>query len=439
MNDKDLKQLLSQYIDGQLAEPDRAFVEKQLKSEPRWADYYEKLLKLKQTADNFVLGGDREYWDRRKNAVLESIKDSESARIIPVRTRDYKSILYRLAAVAASIALVALISIFETKYDHPARYLFSDQEVPSQTLSPAPVDKATQDEAKEAGYDEEIPPREYGELAEAGREIARENGEEIGKDARVAEMLSRDKVEVISDRQPPILEKTTVKKGLPTEFKAEEAPDESKAPAIMSAEPVALREEHQTGVEPDEDMPTGAAAREQERALSKPVPEDRGRGQEETRADEFVSTPVESLLLDRKITVTAETIDKDRFIDSRQITMTTASGRDTLVFGRTAAHRDSIYLAWRLKAGGLKAKYSYLLTEDREEYSSLKESLSADTISSAVILDIAEAFYMLGALTPDETERQEMLGYLKIVYTKADSATASKIDAYISDLLSILR
>ncbi|MEW5924145.1 MAG: zf-HC2 domain-containing protein, partial [Candidatus Zixiibacteriota bacterium] len=123
MDCEKIKELLSRYIDDQLEKDDRAQVEEHLKSCEQCTEHYEKLLALGRMVDEFDVDGDESYWVKQKDAVLEKIEKLEEEKVIPV-TRNYRNLIYKLAAVAASVALLAFISIHELEKIHPSRGIF---------------------------------------------------------------------------------------------------------------------------------------------------------------------------------------------------------------------------------------------------------------------------------------------------------------------------
>ena len=103
-----IKELLSGFIDDQLDSEERAAVEKHLESCQDCTRHYEQLLALGRMADDLELDGDESYWEGQKDAVLGKIEKLESEKIVPVAKRSYRSLIYKVAAVAASPWLAAV-------------------------------------------------------------------------------------------------------------------------------------------------------------------------------------------------------------------------------------------------------------------------------------------------------------------------------------------
>lgn len=148
MNCEEIQSRLSLLIDGRLDEKEQALVNQHLEECPVCREYYGRLLKLESMADEFEIGGGEDYWLSQKEAVLDRIEQAESKQVTPIPARRSRDIFYRIAAVAAAVALVASISIFESRQVEPVRSIFY-REKPSDKI-PTIVSKGKNEAGKGA-------------------------------------------------------------------------------------------------------------------------------------------------------------------------------------------------------------------------------------------------------------------------------------------------
>ncbi|UCD16395.1 MAG: hypothetical protein JSV44_07980, partial [Candidatus Zixiibacteriota bacterium] len=131
MKDEKIRQLISRYVDGLLNEAEQKDVERLIAESKEYAAFYSQLQALAGQADRFEIGGDEEYWQARKDAVLERISRIEPEKVVDITERRPFNTVYKLLAVAASVVLVALISIHESENIPWIKGLFEgDRETP---------------------------------------------------------------------------------------------------------------------------------------------------------------------------------------------------------------------------------------------------------------------------------------------------------------------
>ena len=122
-----VKDKLSLYIDNQLDLAESEQIKEHLNECEECRLYYNKLLSLGEMVDSFELHDNDEYWESQKDKVLDHIEQAESERITDVKTGRNRGKMYKLLAVAASIALVAIVSIYESKDIKRVPNLFEDK------------------------------------------------------------------------------------------------------------------------------------------------------------------------------------------------------------------------------------------------------------------------------------------------------------------------
>jgi hypothetical protein len=128
MTDESIKILISRYLDGQLDETEKAEAEKLIAELPEYAEYYHRLKELENQIDSFDPGGDDEFWSNQKDSVLNKISEAEKEKVVDIRPEKSRGMMYKLAAVAASIALVAFISIYESQEESSIKGPFDKPE-----------------------------------------------------------------------------------------------------------------------------------------------------------------------------------------------------------------------------------------------------------------------------------------------------------------------
>jgi len=130
MSCEKIRHLISMYIDDQLEPADSEKVKEHLAGCSDCSEYYNQLIKLQEIADDFEPGGEADYWLKQKDSIINKISEAESSGLTPVPAKRSRTRFYKILTIAATIALVAIISIFEVKYDNPDRLPFSKKSAP---------------------------------------------------------------------------------------------------------------------------------------------------------------------------------------------------------------------------------------------------------------------------------------------------------------------
>ena len=446
-----VKKLLSRFIDDQLGAEDRAAVEKHLESCPDCTAYYEQLLALGRMADDFDLGGDESYWEEQKDAVLDRIEKLESDKVVPVTKRSYRGLIYKVAAVAASIALIAYVSIYELKETGPGSVSFkSEKTIEYRSVEPTVKTPPVVDADADTVSGRMLP-----ELFESVR---------ISK--RDETVVNEKKKTTVSDEGE---EKVRIEAPKPVEI-GQPAPkmtvDELKE---LGVEAEIAKEADEPTADADKGEDTKGGRREKQ---AMPDVAD-GSVKQLFIEVKGADTPVEDIgtqalpkdVLDESmarlqhLSVDSEKDSGpsvDEYMARYDVEMQSAElnrrGVDPELFDGYTTEEVALYINSYDKANQLKEKYIYVLTAGEKsgrmsiatasKYSatvssqkSISGGLSGDSLS-IVIRKMADAFHRLGMVTPSQKEREDMQEYLEILKKQADSGTVEEIRHYIDDLES---
>lgn len=460
MDCEKIKELLSRYIDDQLEKDDRALVEEHLKSCAQCTEHYEKLLALGRMVDDFDVEGDESYWMEQKDAVLDQIEKLGDEKIVPVR-RNYRSLVYKLAAVAASVALLAFISIHELEKVHPNSGIFKKEqssEMPRTApvmYSPQPVGKMDtasgeknklSEKYKDHNVDIQSPI--INESYEAIPDKA--NIEESDKgEQKAVEIPSPKPDEVVTEeyesQAPPITKDDLLRLGpAPAIVTSTSTPQVSDKKAAAVADKNAVDRtiaggevSMQTNAEK-----TRAALAEQTDLAGKVLPD---------------IAPAESTIAIQQLPVDsakAKGPSTDAYMAmydvERQITQLSDRGIEPDQFENLSARDIATYINYYDKANDLRQEYSSVISFYAAKNSSevnrvltvstparkeAAETPPADSMK-IIIQKMANAFHNLGRVTPINYEKGQMLDYLRSLRNLADSGTQKEIDRYIGDIES---
>ncbi|PKK84437.1 MAG: hypothetical protein CVT49_03690 [candidate division Zixibacteria bacterium HGW-Zixibacteria-1] len=455
MNCDKIKELLSGFIDDQLDKDDRKLVEEHLKSCAECTEHFEKLLALGRMVDDFDIDGDESYWAEQKDAVLDRIEKLETEKVVPVR-RSYRNLIYKLAAVAASVALIAFISVHEAEKVGPVRGLFKSEKAkvsqPSESvnyLAPAPVKDADTMTSERVNVSGEMKARDdaapvmsvptietaAGVQVDEGKskKMERAAGDQASKPA-VAEEAVKDQVTEQLESIPAPKEATSSaeKKGtLQSDNEtAEKTVTEFQAEMNM---PVAIKDRADAEA-------SRMAATEQADMAKKILP---------------VIVPSDSVASLQQLSAGSEA-DKAPSTDAymamydveKQATELKERGLDPNQFDDLTGQDIATYINYYDDAQQLRQNYGYVLASRQSDYLSKTMNFnsastpakgaspgrpSADSLH-IIIRTMADAFHNLGKVTPIKNERGLMLEYLRSLRNQADSGTITEIDKYIGDL-----
>jgi hypothetical protein len=435
MDCEKIKGLLSLFIDNQLDRARRSEVEKHLEICRDCSEYYTSLLELQKLAEGIEVEGDETYWLKQKDAVLKRIDEVESARVTPVRTKPKFASVYKLVAVAASILLISLVSIFESQDIRPGWGLFERKAAPTKAIEPKVAESPVSFQAarEETAY---------------GEKGAITTGERRGK-MQPPEVL-REAAEDAGEKAAPSIDES-VPVALPVEDKKIEEAEAELVPVKKTAEP------------PEKPL--------EEAAVPSPRPKKSEKAEHVKRQDTVSAAGGAALqratvdaLVDKDVmydvsppeTEKVETsaleprgIDKAAIIRAPEKTawatgitpdgLKATEGLDDRLFAGMSEQEKGEYVRRREKADDLQSRFGYLLSAHGEEIAAkARRPLPEDSVN-LVVMEMAVAFYRLGKITPVNDELRSMLDNLGSLTGRADSAAALEIQTYISDLESLLK
>ena len=392
MLDDESKQLISRYVDGRLDQTERGKVTRLLESSSEARDFHEGLVKLGKMTAGFQLQGDDDYWERQKKAVLDKIKESEAAGITPARRRLLSSPWFKLAAVAASVALVVSISIFESLQVDSMRPLFEKSEAGKEVIPSESMNIGTKEEKED--YDKT-----------GLQKYAESLSEKQSEDKATADRKKESDEGVKVSTPPPVRIEEDI------ELAEEPAQIESGAekPAPVTEPPVrrmvSQDDQAESGTPERRDKGTGAS-------LSKIRPSDEdaaAESQEKTKAYDISTEMVE------KKPRSGEIIKDLARSMTPEMKMNAADKTTGLAFWR--ARRDS------LETVVLSADSAAVRMEADE-----RSGVGGPTASSSDIQALAEAYFKVGTITSQFGEKEASISGLRSLHERADSSSRPVIE-----------
>jgi len=427
MISEEIKHLLSQYIDNQLDDTKRREVEEYLEKKPEIRQYYQQLLELEKKADELTLGGDESFWTSQKDSILEKIEQEEKSdkkKIVDLPKSRFNKLSYKIIAVAASIALVAFVSIFESQRIDTTRPIFGDKEQKVVLSHPPVTDTAPKQKAAETGepVQDEIPTQEkLSEIQPAPEKIepqadlyeAEKQADEIDADA---EKIEKHEPAPQHELAEPKLDQPPTAKPEPAMKPAEFTP-EQETPVIKKSQP----------------------SPEQKQKSSIDLTSGKEGGKSVTEKIAMPTRLFDSLDRARTGILPEENKDISLSISVKgEKSGVAASQEDTVSLSGLTQEQKESYYYWRNKADSESRKYDEILAGEKNS-----KNMAADKIMSSKssrlddteLLEIAHTFHEFGKITPVENERIEMIEKLRHLRRRASSGnTVKKIEQYINDL-----
>ncbi len=417
----DIKHKLSQYLDNRLPGPERGAIENLIQTDPVWKEEYRKMLALAAMAGRFSLEADEKYWRERQQAVVDRIADDEAEKITEVTGPSYRGVLLKLAAVAASIVMVAFVSLYESRDIETTRGIFKAGETETAPLNNiALVPEAVSSNEKDSASLEEsaglnnMPQDISTATAPADVRLApidevKDRGALIPSELNQSETLSDEGV-VITNREE-IMKLTKLKN---------ESATTKPVTAEIAPERLPPAEEIETPT-----LQALKSAPSKEKAATKAL----------APKFEVMAEPQSA----------PAGTDRDSYYDSA----TKENTDDNL----------SEYFRWRLAADSLEGRYFEIVSVHYSEAvaksrrpavssastakkeametsaESVEESRRTD-ISADSILHMAQVFYQVGLLTGNSGETSAMRMRLERLAEMADSASADSLSILLQNLES---
>jgi hypothetical protein len=406
MNCEKIKNLLSRYIDGRLERKDITEVENHLVECRSCTAHYEKLLQLKKMADDFELGGDELFWNRQKDKIMEGIAAAEKSKVVEIPRRRRMTKVYQWTALAASIALIAFISVREYQQYFPERKLSKPAPEAVRTMEPSVQPK--QEKPTEAPT---VPPARnetvQGSIADKKADVRKKEEKPTPPD----ELKSAEKDLFVPAVIPAEKERTVAVEPSETEI-APEAKLKKEAPE----RPEAISYQDQIVKVKDEVEPikTQSIAKEQP-----PIEKKEKKGQAKETVGETNPVPEKAVhkLVETKGWAEKATGTNQLSIDVSKVTKSISA--DTLI----------LYVEWRRKAETIEAEYNRLLNQQKKNEDSVR----------LVLGSLAEAYYNVGVYAETDSMRRLMVRHLEELSPSADSTNAVLIRNYIVALRDIIK
>ena len=395
MNCDDIRHKLSLLIDGQLNESERQETEKHLAECPDCREYNQKLVRLNEMADNLFLSRDEQYWEKQKNTVLEKIEKAESEKITDIAPGRNRNLVYKFIAVAASIALVAFVSIYESKDIEPTRSLFSDEEYQAASV-PSRIDSIREKATEEAGF------------TSPDESVSRER------------LVDEDKSQMADvGKKSGAPQKSAVEKALPT-----------KAPEVVPS-PIDKKKTEPTGegIPEDKSMkkvsPGDLALPEKAEDIGFEImPQSINAPGEQKQPGEIVTQSFHKRGVDSDMEMEEEALDFG-------VSSTIRPGMPI-----DSEQPDLSYDFWRARLDSLEESHREILSPHyMESRAKSGDAISPDSLD-AVILEMAESCYRVGVHTADSQERELMIGNLKRLAYVGSPEVVEKVQNYIALLLA---
>ena len=432
MISEEIKQLLSAYIDGQLEGKKSAEVEELLEASEEARQYYNRLLDLGKMADGLEMQANEGYWQEQKDKIISRIEEAEKQAITTLRVTRYKGLIYKLAAVAASIALVAFISIYESQQIESTQGIFFRENAPYLSVKKSP-EGATGDKGER-----------HRQSAVALKSIEAGPARDVKPEAEDAFGITDTQTE--SDKKSPdVAIPTPVSDDDFSEIKGtDEGRDKQSqpGPAVVSdKEDIDMKSESprsgkaekaEFGALPVE-TPEKSGVRSSAPRIEKPLAKAE-EAYEDTQYLSIIDWQSESEIQGEGATLQSVANQVARFTDRA---LPSEELGEIVIDISDSAHASD-YAFWRAGFDSLEAEYGQLLSPHYWEMESKsRREISPDSLSS-IVLQLAGICYKVGLLTESKEERAVMKTKLEILSGNADDESRQKIGAYLRQLDSLL-
>jgi hypothetical protein len=385
MNCDKIKPLLSRSIDGLLNPNEQVSVAAHLKSCPECTAYYKKLLKLHQAAQDFAPSGDPAYWTVQKDKIIDRINQQEKAKIVPVTPKKSYGYIFKWTAVAASVALVAFISIHEYRAAHPETEIFKPKSTPVLgNMQNQPVKGETVDSSKSTGT-----------------EISKPRMSPVPEKMETSEKINTTMSPVAEPKMP--VEKKKVGIPVSSDFTGNNAinREESSLPTMQRAAPLAQ-------VQKSEPV----------QRMEMPKPIEKPPVQNETKLLSAFQAEKDA--------------EKNSLSKSAKVAGIAVEGQVSDIDSISKENNLETYAEWRGRLEYLEARYGNVLSG--HIYEAAAKSRTPETSLRATIARFADAYYNIARLTPLPAERTEMIGNLQTLLRHSDAVVSILVKNYIGFL-----
>lgn len=424
MNCENIKEKLSLYIDNLLDPDEREKIREHIESCDSCRIYYDKLLKLGQIVNNFVTTDKTEYWESQKDKVMDKIEQAESEKIINVQPVRKQNRFYKYLAVAASLALVGFVSIYESQEFNQVKGLFDDSE------------ETTTEQLMETDSAEDIEVR-GGRAGETTfeAEVPTDKAESIDDEI----MDKDDSIENIVDsysNKPAIAPKKRTEKSQAVPEKEEKAKISESVEGELSVgmpkpvqpmlkgvavDDVSIDDESPNVIRFKSKPPLPAEVEPLTIKSPQPIVEKEVGGQQ------------------TEILYKASGIKDDKEAGNLDMKMSVQSDEGKEYMMEPRQEKDSAITEvniYRIRLDSLEEKYAGIYSPHYRESSAKGRAVETPVSLDPVVLEIAETCFQVGILSLDENEREEMIDKLRQLSIHGSPETIEKIQRYIVLLLT---
>lgn len=159
MDQSEIRKRLSRFLDKEMSDKEIRETEELVKNNPVWQEEYNRMLSLQNIADRFELDADDDIWEKSRDKILSKIEDEErlETEITEIKRSYKRGTVYKLLAVAASIALIAFISLYQFDEISPNQKVLTTPQMKVNGRNIPVPEKITDEERRilESGKDHE--------------------------------------------------------------------------------------------------------------------------------------------------------------------------------------------------------------------------------------------------------------------------------------------
>lgn len=398
---------ISAYFDNELPPQEKEIIEQHLAQCQECQDLLAELKRLDRTVEKHSQLGGKEYWEQSAQRIEQRLGFAEETKVTDITPSGWKGLVPKLAAVAASIAVLGFIALYEKEISREAG-LYAPATTEPVEIVPKDQTSGVSEEALKV-YEEEIPKKKDISVSVGG-------AEEVAK--------KRGKV-----KQPAV-----------------------KAPVSTWSVPVTETAE----VEPE------AAQRMAGKEKVLPIQEDelatisetlqKVEGMATGRSGETIYTPTsekavvlskavvpESAELITDIIVAAKGSSKQAKLTGLQETAGVGTpGNARVIDSGLAVSEESLVEEslekWRQRRDSLQTLYAELTSPHRALSEAKSRQREGRPSIEEVEWQLLYSYYQIGRLTQDEKERAAAIGFLKEYVQKAESRYKDQVEKFLEEL-----
>jgi hypothetical protein len=398
------RERMSAYFDNELPLQEREVVEQHLAQCSECQNILAELKQLHRAVEKHAQLDGEKYWEKSAQRIEQRLGFARQAPVTDITPSRWKSLVPKLAAVAASIAALAFIALYEKEISRDIEVTAPDQEMPAETTgiikAPALTDEAA------------------GKIGEAGKPQGAGLEEQVKKDQSAERVAAAPPPDQLSE-QPEIETKAgsrTAEDVLSTSPQFEPAIGQERESPIIQTQ--AASETKVVSEPPADEIDTTSTLIERAQRIGK-------KGTSGYQAAESES----------KMTVTAPQGQTYEFlIDSAANMGKVVSASVTPLVLPKEWQRPASLEVWRQRRDSLQALYAEV-TSPRRLHSQVKsrEETPSPSVGEVETL-LLHTYYEVAKLTPDDEERAAAMSYLNAQAQKEDSLHKAQVEKYLQQL-----